>query len=393
MRVQHHVRAFEQIFENYDGILPLHRFLFNYFKQNKQMGSSDRRWATRYIYSFFRLGKALKNLPPPERLAIADFLCHQTPSLIVDNYLPKLASQITDSLDEKLKLVKEHYPAFKLDDVFALHGHLSDSIDRALFLKSFFIQPNLFVRVKSTHIEALIREFEKKEVPVAEVGENALSLPNGTKLEEIITDPRLYQVQDLSSQKTGAYFKPEKYDYWWDCCAASGGKSLLLHDIEPKIELLVSDLRENSLNNLDERFRLAGIKKYHKKVIDLLQKNDQVLHHYEFDGILLDAPCSGSGTWGRTPEMLYFFEKYKIENYVKMQKAFAGSVIKYLKPGKPLIYMTCSVFKEENEEVVKYIEQNFPVELEKMELIKGYEEKADSMFVARFIKQVEKENI
>jgi 16S rRNA (cytosine967-C5)-methyltransferase len=108
--------------------------------------------------------------------------------------------------------------------------------------------------------------------------------------------------------------------------------------------------------------------------------------NYEFDGILLDAPCSGSGTWGRTPEMLYYFEKYKIENYVKLQKAIGAQVIKYLKPGKPLIYMTCSVFKAENEDVVNYLTENFDLKLEKMELIKGYESKADSMFVARLTK-------
>lgn len=206
-------------------------------------------------------------------------------------------------------------------------------------------------------------------------------------MEQVINDPRLYQIQDLSSQQTGAYFEPKKYDYWWDCCAASGGKSILLHSLEPNLELLVSDVRENSLSNLQERFLQAGIKKYHLKVIDLLQNNDQILHHYEFDGILLDAPCSGSGTWRRTPEMLYYFEKYKIENYVKLQKAIAANVVKYLKPGKPLIYMTCSVFKAENEDVVNYLVDNFELKLEKMELIKGYGAKADSMFVARLIKQ------
>ncbi|HTM99692.1 MAG TPA: hypothetical protein VL088_13145 [Pedobacter sp.] len=387
MRVEHQIRAFEQIYQSYDGVLPLHRFLFTYFKQNKQMGSSDRRWATRYLYSFFRLGKALPKLATIQRLAIGDFLCQQTPSLIVETYLKDLSVSIELPLDEKINMVQEKYPKFKLEDVFVLHELLSPAINHIQFFTSFFIQPNLFIRVKGTHIQAVIDQLLAKAIPTTEVIENALALPNGTKLEDIITDSRLYQVQDLSSQKTGAYFKPEKYDYWWDCCAASGGKSLLLHNIEPNIELLVSDVRENSLNNLDERFQAAGIKKYHKKVIDLLQNNDQTLHHYEFDGILLDAPCSGSGTWGRTPEMLYFFEKYKIENYVKLQKAFAGNVIKYLKPGKPLIYMTCSVFKAENEDVVSYIEENFPVKLEKMELIEGYRDKADSMFVARFIKQ------
>ncbi|MEJ5994275.1 RsmB/NOP family class I SAM-dependent RNA methyltransferase [Pedobacter sp. Du54] len=388
MRVEHHVRAFEQILKNYDGVMPLHRFLFTYFKQNKQMGSSDRRWATRYSYSFFRLGKALPKLEPIERLAIGDFLCHTTSSLIVETYLKELAPHVADLLSEKIKLIQKKYAKFKLEDVFVLHDQLSPAIEKDKFLRSFFLQPHLFIRVKGTHIKAVTDQLVSKGIPVEEVIENALMLPNGTKLEEVINDARLYQVQDLSSQKTGAYFEPKKYDYWWDCCAASGGKSLLLHDLEPTIQLLVSDVRENSLINLDERFQLAGIKKYHKKVVDLLQNNDQMLHHYEFDGILLDAPCSGSGTWGRTPEMLYYFDAYKIENYVKLQKAFAENVIKYLKPGKPLIYMTCSVFKAENESVVAYIEENCPVKLEKMESIKGYNDKADSMFVARFIKNM-----
>lgn len=160
----------------------------------------------------------------------------------------------------------------------------------------------------------------------------------------------------------------------------------MIHSLEPKVKLLVSDVRETSLGNLQERFQLAGIKDYQKKVIDLLQNNDQILHHYEFDGVLLDAPCSGAGTWGRTPEMLYFFEEHKVSNYAKLQKAIAENVVKYLKPGKPLIYMTCSVFKEENEEVVAHLLENFPLKLESQELISGYRDKADSMFVARLVK-------
>ena len=85
--------------------------------------------------------------------------------------------------------------------------------------------------------------------------------------------------------------------------------------------------------------------------------------------------------------MLYFFEKYKVDNYVKLQKGIAANVVKYLKPGKPLIYMTCSVFKAENEDVVDYLTKSYNLVLERMELIKGYDKKADSMFVARLIKK------
>lgn len=387
MRVEHHVNAFEKIINAYDGASPLHRFLFAYFKQNKQMGSSDRKWASRYSYSFFRLGKALRKLDLLHRLAVADFLCNSSPSLIVQHYLADLANRIESPLLEKMEAISAMYPDFSIEDVFPFPVPLSESIERRKFLESFFVQPDLFIRVKETHVQAIKNQLQLNGITAKEISSTTLALPNGTKLEQAVSDPRLYQIQDLSSQKTGDYFKPNAYDYWWDCCAASGGKSLLLHSLQPKIELLVSDIRENSLGNLQERFQLAGIKKYQLKAMDLLQNNDQILHHYEFDGILLDAPCSGSGTWGRTPEMLFYFEKYKIDNYVKLQKGIAANVIKYLKPGKPLIYMTCSVFKAENEEVVNYLVANFNLELESMELIRGYDQKADSLFVARLIRK------
>ncbi len=389
MKVHHHIRAFEQVLASYDGKLPLHRHLIVYFKQNKQMGSSDRRWASRYIYSYFRLGKALLDLPVVERLAVADFLCNNDLSLITEHTFPTAVEHITAPIADKVTFVKAQYPAFQLKDVFPFNKELSEGIDQEEFLLSLFTQPDLFIRVKETHLPIIKAKLEDAGIFVKELSDTTLALPNGTKLEQIIDDARLYQVQDFSSQKTGNYFEPKPYDYWWDCCAASGGKSLLIHSLQPKVKLLASDVRETSLGNLQERFQLAGIKDYQKKAIDLLQNNDQILHHYEFDGILLDAPCSGAGTWGRTPEMLYFFEEYKVANYAKLQKAIAENVVKYLKPGKPLIYMTCSVFKEENEEVVDHLLKSFSLKLESKELITGYGDKADSMFVARLIKNQE----
>ncbi|KQS42058.1 RNA methyltransferase [Pedobacter sp. Leaf194] len=386
MRVEHQLKAFEQVLQSYDGTLPLHRFLPAYFKQNKQMGSSDRRWAMRHLYSFFRLGKALPKLTTEERLSIADFLCHDTLSLIVEKNLPDLVHKITASQIEKIDLIASKYPEFNLEDIYPFAKHLSNGIDTGQFFKSFFLQPDLFIRVSAEAAPSIMATLESEQIPVKQITETALSLPNGTKLENILKEGS-YQVQDLSSQHTGTYFRPGKWEKWWDCCAASGGKTLLLHSLEPVLDLLVTDLRESILLNLDERFRLAGIKKYHKKELDLLKNNDQILHHYTFDGIILDAPCTGSGTWGRTPEMLTFFEERKISQFSTIQKSIVGNVVKYLKPGKPLIYITCSAFAAENEDVVKYITDNFPLELESMELIKGYEQNADTMFVARLLKK------
>jgi 16S rRNA (cytosine967-C5)-methyltransferase len=386
MRADHQLIAFEQILNSYDGSLPLHRFLPAYFKQHKQMGSSDRRWATRHIYSFFRLGQALPALHAEERLSIADFLCQDTLSLVVEKNLPDLKESITLPLEEKLSLIKAKYLDFDLEQVYPFHANLSDGVDKDGFFASFFKQPNLFIRVAAEDSATIISKLTDENIAVKAISDTTLALPNGTKLETVLKEGS-YQVQDLSSQHTGEYFKPNKWDKWWDCCAASGGKTLLLHSLEPVIDLLVTDLRESILLNLDERFRLAGIKKYHKKELDLLQNNDQVLHHYQFDGIILDAPCTGSGTWGRTPEMLTFFEERKINQFAAIQKGIVQNIVKYLKPGKPLIYITCSAFSGENEAIVQHMIDTLPLELEKMELIKGYENNADTMFVARLIKK------
>ena len=387
MKVANHIRAFEQLLGNYDGKMPLSRFLVNYFKQNKQMGSSDRKWASRYIYCFFRLGNALKQEEKITRLAVADFMCHCSPSLVLSACLPELEPYVTLSVDEKLDKIKSLFSSFKLDDIFPFTNELSKGIDKNAFLKSFFAQPDLFISVNNTDIQTVINQLNEAKIIYKKIDDTTLALPNGTKLEQVINQAKLYQVQDWSSQKTGNFFKPNKHDYWWDCCAASGGKSILLHQLVSDIELLVSDVRETSLHNLQKRFQSAGIKKYQKKVLDLTQNNESILHHYKFDGILADLPCSGSGTWGRTPEMLHYFKSCKISNYAKLQKTITANAIKYLKPGKPLIYITCSVFKAENEDAVTFLIENFDLELEAMQLINGYLDKADSMFAARLIKK------
>ena len=387
MKVEHQIRAFEQLLGQYDGQMLLHRFLATYFKQNKQMGSSDRRWASRYIYSFFRIGKALRNESPVQRLAIADFLCNDTSSLIIERYFPDLVPKITFPSAAKLTLIQELFPAFKLEDLFDFEAVLSADIDREAYLNAFFVQPELFIRVQENHAQDILAKLQIAGVPVQEISASTLALPNGTKLEKILPEEKGYQVQDLSSQKTGAFFQPKPEEYWWDCCAASGGKSLLLHHLEPEIRFLVSDVRENSLHNLDKRFRAAGIKKYQKMVLDLTQNNDSQLQHNAFDGIVLDAPCSGSGTWSRTPEMLSQFEESKLAHYAKLQRAIAANVVQYLKSGQPLIYITCSVFQQENEDAVAFMRQSLDLELEEMKLVMGYHEKADTMFVARLIKK------
>jgi 16S rRNA (cytosine967-C5)-methyltransferase len=387
MKAIHQLSTFQNIISQYNQEEPLHRFLATYYRQNKQMGSRDRKTASRLVYNYFRLGNILSNLPIEERLTIAEFLCNSLPNSFLAYFNSDCDTKTELPLKEKVEIVKAKYPDFNLADVFPFHQHLSTEVDKEEFYLSFFIQPDLFIRIKQGEEKQIQKVLASADVKHTLIDQQTIAFLNGTKLEEIIPDKGNYEIQDLSSQRVGEFFMPNKWDKWWDCCAASGGKSLMLHDQQPDIKLLVSDNRESILENLQLRFALARIRDYQRKVLDLVQNNDQVLHDYAFDGIILDAPCSGSGTWGRTPEMIAQFADHKIKFYSDLQFKIATNVIKYLKVGKPLIYITCSVFKEENEDQVKKLCKQFDLKLESQKLIKGYHIKADTLFVARLIKK------
>jgi 16S rRNA (cytosine967-C5)-methyltransferase len=383
MKAINQLKTFQRILGEYPAETPLGKFLPGFYRQNKQMGSSDRHVASRLLYNYFRLGKALWNTTAEDRLMVAEFLGNTHVNSFLQYFKPDWAACVSFPIEEKLELVSKTYPAFNLEDVFPWVNQVSADIDKTAFLKSFFVQPDLFIHIHNGYDHLVKAELNKAGIVFKDEGNGCLSLPNGTRLEAIFSNQHWFEVQDYSSQQTGNFFKPQKWDAWWDACAASGGKSLLLYEQEPNIKLVVSDIRESILANLDERFRQAGLLKYQRKTLDLTQNIDQTLHDYEFDGIILDAPCSGSGTWGRTPEMISQFEPQKIEFFQRLQKTIAANVIKYLKPGKPLIYITCSAFKAENEDVVEYLVSECELKLEEMKVLKGYENKADTMFVAR----------
>jgi 16S rRNA (cytosine967-C5)-methyltransferase len=385
MKAINQLKTFQRLLEEYPAETPLSKFLPGFYRQNKQMGSTDRKVASRLIYNYFRLGAALPDLPSEDRLIVAEFLCNTQVNSFIQHFKPEWALCIGFTLDEKLALVKNAYKDFKLADVFPWSSQISAGIDKEAFLKSFFVQPDLFIHVHNGYDHLVKAELNKAEVAFKDEGNGCFALPNGTRLETIFPTQHWFEVQDYSSQQTANYFKPNKWDQWWDACAASGGKSLLLHEIEPDIKLVVSDIRESILANLDERFQQAGLRKYQKKLLDLTQNPDQEMHDYAFDGIILDAPCSGSGTWGRTPEMIAQFHPSKIEFFQRLQKSIASNVARFIKPGKPIIYITCSAFKGENEDVVNYLIKELGLKVEEQTVLAGYENKADTMFVARLI--------
>ena len=287
------------------------------------------------------------------------------------------------------KLSTFDYP-LSIENIFPWKEELSNGIDYEKFCESFLIQPDLFLRIRPGHTARVLRKLTDGKIDFRMISESCVVLANSTKLEGVIELNKEAVIQDYNSQQIAGFFQPQTISYKpqasWDCCAASGGKSIMLHDLYPELHLTVSDIRESILVNLKKRFAEAGIKKYNSFVTDLSTAGCK-LPTDDYDLIIADVPCTGSGTWSRTPESLCFFESNEIERYSSLQKKIISNIIPKVNSNGILLYITCSVFKKENEEMANFISQKFKMKLLVMKVLSGYSMRADSMFAASFTRQ------
>jgi 16S rRNA (cytosine967-C5)-methyltransferase len=383
MRSHSWINSAGQIIEQYDGSIPFAAWLKQYFRQHKKYGSSDRRLIAHLCYCFYRLGNADAKKEFEERLLLAIFLCSETPQKVLEELRPEWNETITVSLEDKLRLTGFEEESLQ---IFPFTKELSPEIEASSFNRSFLIQPFLYLRIRPAHRAGVIMKLGNAGLRFFQSGD-CIALANQTKIEEVIRLDEEAVVQDMNSQKVmnpllpliGSNEHPLKV---WDCCAASGGKSILFHDHFPSAQITVSDVRSGILINLDKRFSRAGVKQYHQFVADLTATKLNM--NARFDLVICDAPCSGSGTWSRTPEQLKFFKKDKISHYTSLQKKIVAQASRNVKEGGYFLYITCSVFSEENEDLVEFIKKETALQLESMQYFKGYEQKADTLFTAVF---------
>lgn len=388
-RYHSYINSTKEILNIYKGDEPLSSFLKKYFSASKKFGSKDRKQISNLCYCFFRLGKVVMNTSIEEKILTGLFLCSDKPNEILAVLKPDWNDKCILPLAEKLLITDS---SLLIPEIFPWKEELSEGIDHENFCRSFLVQPDLFLRLRPGKEKTVIQKLQQAGIDFRMVANDCLALPNASKIDEIIELDKEAVIQDQNSQRTAELIKPEILHLKseisvWDCCAGSGGKSIMAFDIDPEIKLTVSDTRESILANLKKRFNNAGIKDYKSLIVDLSQKESEI-KNLKSEIIIADVPCSGSGTWSRTPEQLYFFQQRKIREYSALQKRIVSHAIAHLQPAGAFVYITCSVFKKENEEVVMYIKENLHLKLRQMEVLKGYDQKADSMFVALFKKEL-----
>jgi 16S rRNA (cytosine967-C5)-methyltransferase len=371
---------FESCVTNYDGDMPLSKFLKAYFNLHKNMGSKDRKHLSTCMYSYFRCARAFPDKDLKTQLLLSLLLCDAPNTDFIKHHLPDAESLLLLSKAERQEWLQAQHN-FKLEDIFPLHHLISNKLNNVDFLQAQLQQPDLFLRAVRGREQALEAFLQSKEIKF-EREEQCFRLANQSNIPE--APQYLFEVQDASSQQTQKWMHPAKDEYWWDCCAGSGGKSLLLKEVNADCYLMCSDVRETILKNLDERLRLAGISKYKRRLIDLCAEI-QSFEKGTFDGIVMDAPCTGSGTWARTPERVDQVDDEKVQYFTSLQRSMADNAVQFLKKGKPFLYITCSVFAAENEEVVDFLVKEHKLTLQHMQYIEGYGHKADTMFIAVMI--------
>jgi len=385
MRFHAYLRTASTILQAYHGALPFHIFAKNFFSRQKKFGSTDRKTITHICYCYFRLGKAVRELPVDERLLFSLFICAHESDPVLEALRPEWNAQVHASTAEKSAIAQI---PFQLEAILPWKELLSGNVDHHDFCASFLYQPRLFLRIRPGNEKNVIQKLEQAGIKFEKKSNDSLSLPASSKLDNLISLNREAVVQDLSSQQVAAFFPVSQSEYSaWDCCAGSGGKSILLYDHQPHIRLTVSDKRESIISNLKTRFKEAGIIAYQTLVTDL---ENEVLPKQlsnpgkPFDLIMADVPCTGSGTWARTPEQLYFHETATVAQYQHLQRRILQRVMPQLGPGCHFLYITCSVFKAENEDNVEWAVNQFGLKLVKTNVVKGYQSAADTMFAALF---------
>jgi 16S rRNA (cytosine967-C5)-methyltransferase len=260
-------------------------------------------------------------------------------------------------------------------------------------------RPPLWVRIQGADRAAVLAELaEAKLFPEPHPKlENAVAARNSRV--NFYTLPAYregrVEIQDLASQCIGSVCAPKPGERWWDVCAGAGGKSLLLAQLmQGKGVVVAADIRAHKLEDLKLRARRGGFFNITPKPWD---GKPVPARKATYDGVLVDAPCSCSGTWRRNPAARWSTDLAEVAGLAATQLQILQAAATGVKPGGVLVYATCSLFRRENEEVVRAFADSAPeFELEPfVHPLTGaptpgfvqfwpWEGDCDAMFAARF---------
>lgn len=173
----------------------------------------------------------------------------------------------------------------------------------------------------------------------------------------------LFEIQDEGSQLVADHVNPTKEDQVLDYCAGSGGKTLAFAPkMEGKGQIYLFDIRKNVLAKAKKRLKRAGIQNAQMVTKQMLKKPR---FQKKMNWILLDVPCSGTGTFRRNVDGKWRLTREMIDHLVLTQRNIFSQVMPLLHPNGTIVYATCSILPEENEQQISHFMRTYSLSLVK----------------------------
>ena len=215
-------------------------------------------------------------------------------------------------------------------------------------------KPSLSIRVNTlkTTKENLIKELKKLQIEIKQgILEDFLIVEKVKQIENLeIFKQGWCTIQDESAGLAALVLKPREGERILDACSAPGGKTSYLAQLMKNKGMIEAwDIHPHRTKLVGETAKRLGIQIIQTKVKDATLKENNI---EKFDKILLDVPCLGTGVIRKKPDIKWKHDKTEIEEITKIQKTILQNCSEYLKEGGELVYSTCSILQEENENII-----------------------------------------
>jgi 16S rRNA (cytosine967-C5)-methyltransferase len=387
------LQAAVEILETLDALLPggeipADRFLAGYFRARRYMGSGDRAAVRAHVYGVLRSWACLdwwlaRNKAPitaRSRVIAAQLLVRENAlemnlatlaaHFSGEGYGPALLSEAERTLAGALEgrtLHHEDQPLLVIANCpFWLESPLTRAFGDGLGEEMAAINQTALVDLRINPLR--VSRKEARDILACQGVECAVTpySPWGlrTKRNVILSGLPAYgkglvEVQDEGSQLVSLLVAVKPGMRIADYCAGAGGKTLALAAMmEGRGTLVACDVARKRMGDLPSRLKRAGIGNVTLHVLDENEsqkkrgKNWAKRHTRSFDRVLVDVPCSGSGSWRRNPDARWRLSPESVAKYAARQEDILLRAAQLVKPGGRLVYATCSVLCEENEDVV-----------------------------------------
>ncbi len=385
--LRHQLEAAVKLYEEIkDSPHPTDRLLGNFFHRNrKRFGSKDRKVISETIYGIFRHRLLIDNWlgkPTPTEYRGANFFWHAVTALACEGLIEKdvfttffgskKAESLYDAFKEK-KLppgqdslsrpetlsIRYSFPLWMVERWIRYFGEETEGL-----LQAMNERPPLVLRANPIRIsrDELVARLRAK----GHEAEPGLLSPWSVRVRErfnVFEIPEfkegLFEVQDEGSQLVALSVNPQPGEVIWDTCAGGGGKTLLVAALmRNQGRVIATDIRSRKLVDLRKRAKRAGL--FNIFPADLKRLGESKLFGRGVDKLLVDAPCSGTGTLRRNPDAKWKISPKMIQELRGEQLKILDAYVRYLKKGGSLVYATCSMEPEENEEVVDTFLKDHP---------------------------------